>query len=228
MKTKFLCISLFLLCLSIIVSCASVTTERSRQTYETADMSEPFPPYTGPKNKIQVIRFGIPKEIAEKYPELADKRVGWGLCNRIVEGFYDTNRFEYVEEKKQILDRMMNQWALSQAGIYAETEEFTGLKAPEYLVYAEVYDFSVSHSEVLVGIAAEQKNTTIIGVQLRMVDVATGQYIPATGTGECSSTATTLWATADLPFDQTTVGEASQKAVNVAIRNLLKRIDAQK
>ena len=38
-----------------------------------------------------------------KYPELADKRVGWGLSNRIVEGFYDTRRFEFVEEKEAIL-----------------------------------------------------------------------------------------------------------------------------
>ena len=48
-----------------------------------------------------------------KYPELADKRVGWDLSNRIVEGFYDTRRFEVVEEKEANLKRMLDQWNLT-------------------------------------------------------------------------------------------------------------------
>ncbi len=71
----------------------------------------------------------------------------------------------------------------------------------------------------------EQRNTTIIGLQIRLVNVETGGYIPASGTGEATTTAESVWVTADVPFDQTTVGIASQKAVEAAIRNLIKRMD---
>jgi curli production assembly/transport component CsgG len=210
-----------------IISCAAVHTERLKESYETADTSKPFPLYNGPKSRVQIIRFGIPQDIISKYPELADKRVGWGLYNRLIDGFYDTNRFEFVEEKKEIQKRILDQWVLSQKGIIIEEEqiESEGLSAPQYLIYAEVYDFSVSYSEILIGIAMEKVNTTIIGIQIRMVDVATGKYIPASGTGEAKSTAASVWVNASLPFDQSTVGIASQKAVNTAIRNLLERIN---
>jgi curli biogenesis system outer membrane secretion channel CsgG len=214
----------------VIVSCATVSTERVQADYETADLTKPFPRYDGPKSRVQVVRFGIPEDLVKKYPELTEKRVGWGLSNRIVEGFFDTGRFEFVEEKETILNRIVEQWKLSQAGIYAEEKPIDagGLTAPQYLVYAEVYDFAVSYSEVLVGVAMEKTNTTIIGIQIRMVEVATGKYTPASGTGEAKSKAASVWVNPNLPFDQTTVGLASQKAVNVALRNLLERLDAKK
>ena len=208
-------------------SCAKVSTERSSPSYESDAAAQPLTPYEGPKVPVKIVRFGIPEEIVSKYPELADKRVGWGLSNRLVEGFYDTERFEFVEEKEAILKRIVGEWKLSQTGIYSEDEhpEIGVLKPPEYLIYAEVYDFSVSHSEVLIGIAMEQRNTTIIGLQIRLVNVETGGYIPASGTGEATTTAESVWVTVDVPFDQTTVGIASQKAVDAAIRNLIKRME---
>lgn len=211
----------------LLPACATVSTERVTSDYEKADLAEPFPPYDGPKIPVQIIRFGIPEEIITKYPELADKRIGWGLSNRIIEGFYDTNRFEYVEEKAAILKRIQDQWSLAEAGVYFEEEPQTnpGLKQPKYLIYAEVYEFSVTHSEILVGIATEVQNTTIMGIQLRMVDVATGRFIPASGQGEATTTGVSVWVTTDIDFDQSTVGIASQRALTVAIRNLLKRMN---
>ena len=223
--TAFLCSSIFLM-----VNCAKVYTEGPDKEQEPASISTQsefsFPPYNGPKTRIQVIRFGIPADIAMKYPELADKRVGWGLCNRIVEGFWETNRFEYVEEKKEIIKNLVEQWALSQTGIVTEETaiEPGSLKAPEYLVYAEVYDFGVSHSEEIMGLRVEEVNTTIIGIQIRMVNAATGEYIPASAIGEAKTKGIGIWATVDLDFDQTTVGIASQNAVNKAIIKLIKRI----
>ncbi len=221
---KILISAIFLLVFSL--SCATVSTERVTTDFEKANLDEPFPPYDGPKIAVQVIRFGIPEAIVSMYPELADKRIGWGLSNRIIEGFYDTHRFEYIEDKDAILKRIQDQWSLAEAGVYFEESPSNnpGLKPPKYLIYAEVYEFSVTHSEVLVGLVAEDQNTTIMGIQLRMVDVATGEFIPASGQGEVATTGLSVWATTDLDFDQSTVGIASQRALNVAIRNLLKRM----
>jgi curli biogenesis system outer membrane secretion channel CsgG len=228
MKTTITLLAVFAL-MCLFFSCASVSTERDYAGYETADVTQPFPPYTGPKKRVQIVRFGIPDDIIKKYPELAQKRVGLGLSNRIIETFYDTNRFEFVEEKQTMLEKILEQWTLKQAGIYAEDDpkEFTGLQAPNYLIYAEVYDFSVSYAESIKGVASKKTNTTIIGIQLRMVDVASGQYIPASGAGEARSTAEAVWASPNLKFDQSTVGLATNRAVHVAVLNLLKRLDAK-
>ncbi|MCE5249304.1 CsgG/HfaB family protein [bacterium] len=218
-----------LIAVVLISGCASVSTEKGPETQARKTLKQKgftFPPYSGPKKRIQVVRFGIPADVASKYPELADKRVGWGLCNRIVDGLWQTNRFEFIEEKEEILQKMLDQWQLSSAGIVTEETaiEQGSLKAPQYLVYAEVFDFGVSHSEQIVGVAAKQMDTTVIGVQIRMVDVATGQYIPASATGEAKTSGVGIWASVNLEFDQTTVGLASQDAVNEAIISLINRL----
>jgi len=220
--------SLIILAIALLLSsCAVVTTEQHKEKYEQADVTKPFLPYNGVKKRVQILRFGVPDEIAKKYPELTDKRVGWGLYNRLIEGFYETNRFEFIEEKEEIMKKVVDQWALSQSGLVAQDEELksAGLSAPQYLIYAEVYEFSVSHSEVLVGMALEKKARTIMGIQLRILDASTGKYLPASGVGEAVSTVGALWVNPQLTFDQSTVGIATQKAVNVAMRNLLDRMD---
>lgn len=217
------------LCCGALWACASVSTQTAATT-STAKTETPasFPPYAGPKTRVQVIRFGIPSDIVEKYQELADKRVGWGLCNRIIEALWSTGRFEYIEEKEAILERMIDQWKLSQAGIYtSETAVEAGqLKAPEYLIYAEVFDFAVSKSEKVLGAKKQEATTTRIGIQIRMVDIKTGTYIPASGNGEAATTqGGTIWAKNRSEFDQTTVGIASQQAVNAALLQLLERFE---
>jgi curli biogenesis system outer membrane secretion channel CsgG len=168
--------------------------------------------------------------VVDKNPELADKRVGWGLCNRIVDALYTTGRFEYIEEKEAMLEKMIEQWKLSQAGIYtSETAIDAGqLKAPEYLIYAEVFDFAVGKAENVKGMKKEDKLVTHIGIQIRMVEVKSGSYIPASGTGEATSAQNgTIWAQNRNEFDQTTVGIASQQAVDSAVKQLLGRFPAK-
>jgi curli biogenesis system outer membrane secretion channel CsgG len=139
---------------------------------------------------------------------------------------YNTGRFEYIEEKEAMIEKLVEEWKLSQAGIYtSETAIETGqLKAPEYLIYAEVFDFAVGKSESVVGMKKKDTAVTRIGVQIRLVDVKTGSYIPASGNGEASSTqGGAIWAQNRAEFDQTTVGIASQQAVNAAVKQLLER-----
>ncbi len=214
-------------------ACASVSTQTAPRHEQAAGASPTALASgspSGPKTRVQVIRFGIPKDVADKYPELADKRVGWGLCNRLVEALYNTGRFEYIEEKETMLEKLIEEWKLSQAGIYtSETAIETGqLKAPEYLIYAEVFDFAVGKSEKVAGMKKDEKNITTIGVQIRMVDVKTGSFIPASGVGEAASTQSgAIWAQNRAEFDQTTVGIASQQAVNAAVQQLLQRFSAK-
>jgi curli biogenesis system outer membrane secretion channel CsgG len=103
-------------------------------------------------------------------------------------------------------------------------DEKSGLSLPQYLVYAEVFDFSVSTSEKIVGVAMQKENTTQIGVQLRLVDVSSGEYTPSSGTGSATTTATTVWIAADQPFDQSTVGLATKRGVHAAVLEMVKKM----
>ncbi len=209
------------------MQCATVSSTTSGPS-QSATIDRSFPAYDGPKTRIQVIRFGVPQEVAKKYPELGQRRVGWGLANRIVDILYETKRFEFVEEKEKVLDKMFRTWKLSMSGAVSDSTavEPGALNAPEYLLYAEVFDFSVGNRESVTGVAVKSEDITRIGIQLRLVDVETGEYIPASGTGMVTVTKNaTVWA-ADLEsFDQSTVGQASELALYDAIHTLLRRME---
>ena len=44
------------------------------------------------------------------WPELKDARIGLGVTNMVIEYLDWTNRFEFVEEKDDIKERMKTQW----------------------------------------------------------------------------------------------------------------------
>ncbi|MCF8305500.1 MAG: hypothetical protein K9I71_08665 [Ignavibacteriales bacterium] len=230
MKTKYFFYILILIGSVVLFNaCGSVSTEIKKQEFEKAEI-EDWPAYDGPKEKIQVISFGVPDNILEKYPELKEKRVGFGLTNRLVETLYETNRFDFIEEKEAVVKRVVDNWTLSESDLADPMQEIKnkGLQIPKYLVYAEVYDFAVSYSETVVGIASEKTNNTLIGIQVRFVDVATGKFVPGSGLGESKNQSVAIWMSPEISFDQTTVGQASQQALNIAARNVLNRMDKKK
>jgi curli biogenesis system outer membrane secretion channel CsgG len=213
-----------------LMSCASVSTERRTSSFEKGDGAKPFPAYSGAKQRIQVVQINLPKTIAEQYGELREKRVGFGLANRLVETLYETNRFEYIEEKDVVVKKMAEKWEASTTDIVDPKTaiEPGSVKIPEYLVYAEVYDFAVNNDELVVGVVGKKTKTTVIGVQVRFVDVKTGEFVPGSGSGEAKSDMMTLLIPKGLAFDATTVGQASQAALNIAVRNALERLDKKK
>lgn len=223
-------INLVLLLSVVLCSCASVKTEGIRNSAGniSAQSEEPltYPPYEGEAIRVQVVQFRIAPEVLALYPQLADKQVGLGLSGRVVDELYETKRFALVEGKEEIQQKVIKQWVMSQSGIVSENQQVSneGLSAPEYLVYVELIDFSVSKSEQVVGIALEKQATTRVTFQLRFLDIASGEFIPSSGTGEATTSASAVWVNPQMPFDQTTVGLATQRAVKKAVLKLLNRI----
>ena len=180
---------------------------------------------TGERTPIQVMNISVTKDIVTSYPGLADKRVGLGLTNRILENFEETGYFRYTEEKEEILNKMLDQWDLSDAGIGAEgTELQTGtLVLPKFFVYAELYEFSTSTDESVKNLKSEVTNTTIVGFQIRLVSVENGEYIIASGLGTSTQKGMGFLANPDMDFDQSTVGMSTQKSLETATVNLINR-----
>lgn len=189
-----------------------------------------FPPTVKDPVRTQVIRFGLDPSVEEKYPELREKRIGWGLCNRIVEDLFDSGRFEFIEDKEEIIGRMFQQISSTDHALWDEKTviEKGKIKQPEYYIYAEVYDFAVSKAERIRGVQTREASITRIGIQVRMTKVATGEYIPGSAIGEAVSRMDRpLWGKTERDFDQSTVGKASELAIRKALHQLLLRWEKQ-
>ena len=65
-------------------------------------------------------QINIPAEDVKRYPELAEKRVGFGLSSILVETLFDTGRFLFLEEKEQLLKRLVELWELTEDGIFSQ------------------------------------------------------------------------------------------------------------
>jgi len=217
---------LFLLSFIILSGCASSVTVEKYVTESEAQKSIYDIDYnTGERTPIQVMNISVTKDIVNQYPGLADKRVGLGLTNRILENFEETGYFKYTEEKEEILNKMLDQWDLSDAGIgVAGTELQTGqLVLPKYFVYAELYEFSTSTEEVVERAKSEITNSTIVGFQIRLVSVENGEYIIASGLGNAKQVGQGFFANPNMNFDESTVGIATQKSLETATVNLISR-----
>lgn len=217
---------LFLTFALLVSNCASsVVVEDFQAGYEEQKSIYDVEYNTGERTPIQLANLSVTKEIIQQYPELGDKRVGLGLTNRILENFEETGFFRYTEEKDDILNQMIDKWELSDAGLAAEgTELNTGtLVLPEFFVYAEIYEFSVETEEVVDKFNTIIQNTTRVGFQIRLVSVENGEYLIASGLGEATQTGAGFLANPDMNFAQSTVGIATQRSLETATVNLIRR-----
>jgi curli biogenesis system outer membrane secretion channel CsgG len=193
-----------------------------------------FPPYRGPKHKIQVVQINIPAEDIKHYPELGEKRVGFGLSNILVETLFDTQRFAFLEDKEQLLRRLVELWELTEDGILVKNPAApnTALQAPEFLVYAQVFDFVSCSPVESIGLVNKHLTcVTSVGVQVRIANAATGEYIPGSTDplsreGKYVHTVNlSLFGDQRLAFDQSAVGKATLNATQYAVRKALERAD---
>ena len=213
---------------TMATSCkSSVGVQQYQADFEKAEPLNTIPAYTGEKQIIQLSKLNVNKELWDMFPELRDKRVGMGVSNRIIENFETTGRFKYAEEKEAIQNQMLDAWETELNGLSnGETKlKMEGIAVPKYVVYAEIYDFSVSYAETYDKGKLNKSNTTIIGIQIRMVNVDNGQYIVASGQGTSTQVGEGFFKNPQMGFDGSTVGVATQRALEVATVNLVKRME---
>ena len=188
-----------------------------------------FPPYRGPKQKIWGFQIKIPADDIQRYPELGEKRVGFGLSSILVETLFNTGRFTFLEDKEQILRRLVELWEMTGDGILVKNAAApdTALQAPDFLVYAEVFDFVGCSPVERIGLVNKQLScVTSVGVQVRIANAATGEYIPGSAEGKYVHTVNlSLFGDTRLAFDQSAVGKATLKATQYAVLKALQRFD---
>ncbi len=180
--------SLFVVfCFISASGCATTYVERDAGTSAQMDSlrkTAVSPVYSGPKTVVAVLPFGLSDRAAKRYPRLLDKNVGMGLHNMLTEKLYDTRRYTFVEDKKNIIkDAMDRQW-MSANGMVAQNRaiEMGKMLGAVKVIYGEVYDFGEG-GEKIRGFSSQKNIQTRMGIQIRCVDVETLEYIPASGIG---------------------------------------------
>lgn len=231
-------IALLVALLGVTIGTAQVlgktTTESYTAEFETLGSVYEIPEYNGEPIPVAILSVGVNEEVLAQYPELGDYRVGLGLSNITVAFMEETFRFEFVETKDEIKDRMIRQMKASAAGLSANKIEVKGnIVLAKYFGYIEVYDFSISEDETI-NLKDGVKNTvnTRLGLQVRLVDAESGLYMTGSGLGIATTTreATLLNDNnlEEVAFNQSSIGIATKKALNTAVYKIVKRMKQKK
>lgn len=229
LKTKLLSGSL-LISLFTFGQIATTKTENFKASFETKIDISQYIDYSGPTIPIQILKCGISDEIYEQFPELKEKKVGLGVANITLEYLENLNRFTFTEDKTEIKNRMVKQFQASQAGISQDKLDGRGkIRLAHYFVEIECYDFSISEDEeIRVKDGVKETMVTRLGLQVRFTNAETGEIIAASGLGEAKTTreASLLSDTnlSDVKFNQSTIGTATKKALDIACARILSRM----
>ena len=204
---------------------AKTTVQSKIASYEAEKTLDDIKWYDGEPEGIQLIQISINENILNAYPELRDKRVGFGMTNRIIEVLEEAGRFYFVEEKDEVINKMVQEWERSVDGLLEQELNVGKFATTKWFAYAEIYDFAVSNQEEIKRRKATLKNTTMVGIQVRLVNVETGRYITGSGLGTSAKEGEGVLKNLDMSFDQSTVSFATTGAVITAVANVLRRLE---
>jgi len=210
---------------SVEAQSAKTKVQSKIASYEAEKTLDDIKWYDGEPEGIQLIQIKVSENILNAYPELRDKRVGFGMTNRIIEVLEEAGRFYFVEEKDEVINKMVQEWERSVSGLLEEELNVGKFATTKWFAYAEIYDFAVSNQEEIKRRKALIKNTTMVGIQVRLVNVETGRYITGSGLGTSAKEGEGLLKNLDMSFDQSTVSFATTGAVITAVANVLRRLE---
>jgi hypothetical protein len=206
------------------------TTEDYQAEFEKRASIYSIPEYNGDPVPVALLNIGITEDVLNMYPELKDYRVGLGLTNITVAFLDETFRFEFVETRDEIKNRMVTQYKASQKGFTANQVDIKGkITLAKYFIYIEVYDFSISEDETI-NLKDGIKNTLVtrLGMQVRAVDAETGLYMTGSGLGKSTTTRELTFLNDDnleeVAFNQSSIGVSTRKALETAVAKIVKRM----
>lgn len=206
------------------------TTEDYTAGFESRESIWSIPEYNGDPVTVALLNIGVSDEVLSQYPELGDYRVGLGLTNITVAFLDETFRFEFVETKDEIKDRMITQYKASQKGFTSNQINIKGkIMLAKYFCYIEVYDFSISEDEsISLKDGVKSNLVTRLGLQVKMVDAETGLYMTGSGLGKATTTREMTLINdenlEEIKFNQSSIGTSTKKALETAVAKVVKRM----
>lgn len=231
MKNTFLLLFTLMLCsFSYGQTVGKIKAETYQAEFEKKKSIDDVSDYYGDMIPIALLKITASDDVYEMWPELKDARIGLGVTNMVIEYLDWTNRFEFVEEKSAIKDRMKTQWVASRKGISENKVYGVGkIQLAKYFVTIEIYDFSVSEDEVLsLRDGSKQTQTTRLGLQVRFTDAERGTYFVGSGLGEANTVKTQEGLLGldvnEIKFRQSAIGVTTRKALETASARIVARM----
>ena len=207
-----------------------IEAEKYQAEFEKRKSIDDVSDYWGETIPIALINISASDVVYEMWPDLKDARIGLGVTNMVIEYLDWTNRFEFVEEKDEIKDRMKTQWVASRKGVSQNEVYGVGkIMLAKYFVTIEIYDFSVSEDEVLsLKDGSKQTQTTRLGLQVRFTNAENGTYFVGSGLGEAQTVKTQEGLLGldldEIKFRQSAIGVTTRKALETASARIVARM----
>jgi hypothetical protein len=200
--------------MSQIIGCAaSVQTEQYVGEYEKEKSLDEIVVTKVDGLKLYDLKFN--KELEERYPELADKRVSMGLVQELQNVISYVGRFNLVEAERDMQLLIMNDLKANKAKI---------TKA-KYSASVSIYDFAVNLKEEIKAGKVETINETIVGIQVKLINNENTQYVVGSGQGRASTIGRGFLMNPNMAWNQSSLSSASNKAMETAVVNVIKAID---
>lgn len=226
MKQKLYYLFLFA---ALLTSCAKMETTPPVASVEPEPILEQFDvsDFSGNKQTLMVFPWGISEKDAKKYPILQSHLIGFGVSAKLADTLEAVDRFDFVEEKQEIIDRLVQQMQICQKGDYCGKKPELNLKTADYIIYPEVYQFGVEKQTDINGISTSNRQIVEIGIKVTVVNAqtagieASGSYIGQ----KVLTVDSDIFTNQNLDFSQSALGKAADAAIKGAIAKMLKRFD---
>ena len=203
-----------ILTLMIFMGCAaSVSTEQYVGEYEKQKSLDEVEITKVDGLKIVEVKFN--KDVEDRYPELAEKRVAFGLTQELQNVVSYVGGFNLIEADRDNQLAMLNDLKANNAKI----------DKAKYWGYVTIYDFAVNLTEDIKGGKVVTSNETIVGVQVKLVNLENTQYVVGSGQGRASTVGQGFLINPDMSWNQSSLSSASNKAMETAVVNVIKAID---
>ena len=203
-----------ILTLMVFMGCAaSVSTEQYVGEYEKQKSLDEV--VITKVDGLKLVELKFNKELEERYPELGEKRVAFGLKQELENVVSYVGRFNMIEADRDNQLMMLNDLKANNAKI----------DKAKYWGYVTIYDFAVNASEDVKGGKVQMVNETIIGLQVKLVNLENTQYVVGSGQGRAKTIGQGFLANPNMEWNQSSLSSAGNKAMETAVVNVIKAID---
>ena len=163
--------------------------------------------------KLYDLKFN--KELEERYPALAEKRVSMGLVQELQNVISYVGRFNLIEAERDMQLLILND-------LKANNAKITKAK---YSASVSIYDFGVNLKEEIKAGKVETINETFVGIQVKLINNENTQFVVGSGRGTASTVGKGFLMNPNMSWNQSSLSSASNKAMETAVVNVIKAID---
>lgn len=217
---RFFYLGIFL----ILFSCASRKSSVDFQvdTLPTQELQAAAQPFL--ENPIELQWSNLQSDVSIFNDSIASNTLRFRqLKSLLTDAFFTTGAFRFIEGDSAHLQSVLTQWALAQSGT-SESLEAKPIGLPDYIVDIQFIEVSHDQIESVHGAKSLQGWITSIGIQIKLISVNDGSYYPAMGASFYMDSSTAWLGVSDADFSKSALANATNKAIQKALLQLLQRI----